>query len=122
MVLPTTADFQVPWRIAFPSEAQAANEGSRSPVGRLDVCLEAMQLEHPERLGDHEPHSLRHVPPTSVGHESVVSKVGAPKWASHNLAHVHDADHLTGGPQEGEKALMRILATPREIGAEQPWR
>ena len=119
MVLPTTSYLQVPWRVAFLAESKTSNQGERGAVRRLNVGLEAMETERSERLADHEPHGLRHVPSTGVRLESVVSKVGASKGTSHDLVEVDHAKQLARGSQAGHEALMRILTATRKIGAEQ---
>ena len=74
VVAPSTGYLQVPRRVAFPAETGAPHQRDRRRVGRLDVRLHAVQLEHAEDEPQHQRHRVAHVALTRVRREHLVAR------------------------------------------------
>jgi hypothetical protein len=91
MVSPFTVDSEVVLRNSLPLKSQAAHQGDRRLIVRLNVRLQPMQSEIVESKADGGPHRLGHQPlPGEVTH-SIVSQISTLKCTEHHLSDIHHA-------------------------------
>src|SRR5262249_43375777 len=115
---PAPADLEVAGGVPLVVEAGALDEAPRGVVVRLDVRLEPMELQPPERVPEHEVEPLAHQPLAGVRLERVVAEVRALEEAVRDLAEVeHAGDSVVLAPAD-EEAALALHPAAREIGVE----
>ena len=114
VVAPLAADQQVARGEALHAEAAASGERDRRDVAGLDVGLQAVQRQRPERMVEHLLERLAHEPLAGVASARVVAQVRRLERAADDLGdreHAGDRPVLGG---TGEQAREVVAARARE--------
>src|SRR4051812_21394177 len=116
VVAPASADLQVARGEALVLEAAAACQRHRGVVARLDVRLEAVQPQRPERLAQQQLHALGHVAVALEARHAAVAEERALQPAADDLAEVEEADEHVVLDAPGEEPLEGVLLVARHVG------
>jgi hypothetical protein len=93
MVSPAAAELEIPGRVTFKAKPKAPHQTTRRHVSRLDIGLEAVEVELAEGVVEHEAKGLAHVSLAGEGGADVIAEVGALERATGDLAELDRADH-----------------------------
>src|SRR5215471_13031175 len=93
VVAPAPCDPYVAAREPFANESGIARERQRAQVGRLDVRLDAVQLECTKRHAEGEPQALGHVASTGVRGKGVIAEIRTLKQTADDFAQIEDSDN-----------------------------
>ena len=108
MVLPATADLQVPARIALPNKAALPHQGNRGTVSRLNVRFQPVELELAEGVVEHKQRPFVHQPRPRVRREAVVTEKRAMEGATNHVVQVDDPNDVARAAVDDQKTAMRV--------------
>jgi hypothetical protein len=107
MVFPAAANLRQPPRKTFADKAAASGQRPRGTVVRLDVGLDAMELELVKGMFQNQLQSFAHQSPARVGPECVIADEGALKISANDIVQVDDTHDAAGVPVDDEKSVVR---------------
>ena len=118
MISPPATDLAKATREAFFHKAELARKGDGRLVPRLNICLDAMQLQFPECMLEHQSQSLTHQSAPGMRLERVITQNAALKIPAHDVVDVDDTGDCVRLLVHNEKAPIQIRGNAFEIFAE----
>ena len=114
MVAPAAPNLEVPARVPFATEAQAAHEANRGVVVRLDVGLDPVQPVSLKEPGQRYGEGLAHVALAGMRHADLITQVRRPKVPASDLAGFHGTeDDPVATPHDEPVLVVRIAICPQ---------
>ena len=108
VVAPASPDLQVARREALLPEPEPPHQPPGVAIPRLNVGLQAVEPEAPERVAQDQRQAFRHVALARVRPERVVAEVGALEVPAHDLVQVdHAHDGVVGAPPDEQTMTAR---------------
>jgi len=117
MVAPAAANLGQPPRTAFAHKPARPGQRLRAPVVRLDVGLDAVELELPKGVPQHQPQSFAHQSTAGVRHERVIAHGAALEISADDVVQIDDAHEVAGLALDDEKAVVRAGGKAFEVFA-----
>ena len=117
MVAPAPSQFQIPRGIAFHPKTQSLDQTARGFILRLNIGFETVQVVPAKDLGNHRAQPARHVAPSVVRNEGVITEVCRLKHSLDDLIDVHDPGKFIARSHYPKRESRRVLEPP-EILAE----
>jgi hypothetical protein len=115
MVAPSACNLEITPRITFAHESTAPNERDGRAVPRLNIGLEAVQLEPGEGAMQDQLHSVSHKALTSEISKRVVSEKTTLESAADEVVDINNPHELLRGPVHYKKPFMRPRREPLKI-------
>src|SRR5919197_2754947 len=106
VIPPAAADFQVSRRKTFASKTRPPDECNGGGISRLNVGLDAVQLEHAESVTKNQSHAFSHVALSGIGCADPEPEIGAAECAIDDLRDVEDPDDDAIVPPAKEQSLL----------------
>jgi hypothetical protein len=118
MVPPAAAHFEHAAREALSNKSAFPGEGNGRVIVRLNVHLQAVQLQFSKAVFEHQTHPFMHQSLAGMRRECVITQRRALKGPADDIVDINDTNNVTRFTMDNQEPIMTIRVKAAEIVSE----